>query len=188
MTAIEFPARLADGDLVVRPIEERDAEAYGRAFRDDPDLGRLIGLPEDPDEQWIREAPGRSRDAAKEGRAIELAITAAGTGQLLGSLLLHHFAWQHRRCELGYWLVPSARGRGIATAAVSLVLGWLFGELGLLRVETATTTENVASQALARRVGFIEEALQRRRDVERGRRVDVIRYGLLDDDWVTARS
>ena len=35
---------LREGDVTVRPLAERDAAAYAAAFRDDPDLGRLLGM------------------------------------------------------------------------------------------------------------------------------------------------
>jgi RimJ/RimL family protein N-acetyltransferase len=75
-----------------------------------------------------------------------------------------------------------AAGRGVASAAVSLALDWAFNGLGLLRVELATTVENLSSQAVARRHWFTQEALQRARDVERGKRVDVIQFGLLREE------
>ena len=62
------------------------------------------------------------------------------------------------------------------------MLDWAFGELGLLSVEVATTVENTHSQAVARRHGFRQEAIQRERDIERGRRVDVIQFGLLREE------
>jgi len=183
MPAIEFPAELAGAGLTVRPLGEHDAEPYAQAFRDDPELGLLLGVAEDPTEEHVREAADRSRQAASEGRMIELAILREPERAFAGGLLLHKFEWEHRRCELGYWLVPQARGVGLAGAAMSLAIGWLFGELGLLRVEIATTLENVASQDLARRLGFTQEALQRSRDIDRGRRVDVVQFGLLREEW-----
>ncbi len=183
MPSIEFPAGLGERSVALRPLEEGDAAAFAQAFRDDPELGRLLGLVEDPSEQWAREAARRSRESAQEGRMIALAITGAEGDAFRGEVVLNRFDWKHRRCELGYWLVPRARGRGVATAALSLAVGWLFDGLELLRVEIATTTENVASQDLAQRLGFTREAVQRERDIERGHRVDVVQYGLLREEF-----
>jgi ribosomal-protein-serine acetyltransferase len=67
---------------------------------------------------------------------------------------------------------------------VSLALSWAFVHLDLLRMEMTTTRENPAVPALARRLGFIEEGVLRQRNVERGRRLDIIWYGLLREEWL----
>ena len=50
------------------------------------------------------------------------------------------------------WLTGGARGRGLATRAVTLMTGWLF-ELGAARVFLTIQSENAASAAVARRAG-----------------------------------
>jgi ribosomal-protein-alanine N-acetyltransferase len=188
MTAIVVSGELADSLVRLRPLKERDVAAYAAAFRDDADLGRLQGLDRDPDEAWVRENVTRSRDAAERGEAVELAICDAGTDDFVGSIMLLQIDRERGRCELGYWLIPQARGRGLIDAAIALALDWAFAELDLLRVEIATTVENTRSQAVARRHGFVREALQRERDIERGRRVDVIQFGLLREEHPGSRG
>jgi [ribosomal protein S5]-alanine N-acetyltransferase len=173
---------LADSLVRLRPVEERDLAAYAAAYRDDGDLGRLQGFAVDPDEAWARENAAHSQEAAQKGEWVELAICNAATDDFVGALMLLHLDWTHRRCELGYWLIPQARGKGLVDGALALALDWAFTELELLRVEIATTVENTHSQAVARRHGFTREALQRARDIERGKRVDVIQFGLLREE------
>jgi RimJ/RimL family protein N-acetyltransferase len=88
--------------------------------------------------------------------------------------MLHTLAWRHRRGEIGYWLIPGARGRGMGKIAVSLLVEWAFQELELDRIEITTTPENTAARALARSLGFREEGVMIARNLERGRRVDVV--------------
>jgi RimJ/RimL family protein N-acetyltransferase len=54
-------------------------------------------------------------------------------------------------------------------------------------MEMATTPDNAPSRALAARLGFIEEGLQRKRNLERGVRVDLVVFGLLARDWRLSR-
>ena len=188
MTAIVAPGDLAGALVRLRPLQEHDAAAYAAAYREDPDLGRLQGFESDPDEDWARAHAVSSREAASKGEWTELAICAPDTGDFLGAISLLHVDWERGRCELGYWLVPRARGRGVVDAAIAPVLDWVFTELGLLRVEIATTVENGRSQAVALRHGFRQEAIQRERDIERGRRVDVIQFGLLREEHAGSGS
>jgi RimJ/RimL family protein N-acetyltransferase len=60
------------------------------------------------------------------------------------------------RLEVGYGVVPSRRGRGIATTALATLLTMLDGRALTIRAETATW--NVASQMVLRHLGFMEIA------------------------------
>jgi len=128
--AVDFPPQLDDAEVLVRQLAESDAPAYAGAFRADPDLGRLLGIPRDPDEASVREAAALAREGALQGRWVELVVCDATTGGLLGAIGLTDFAWGHRRCELGYWLHPAARGHGRAVRASALVVDWLFSGAG----------------------------------------------------------
>jgi RimJ/RimL family protein N-acetyltransferase len=159
---------------VLRRLRASDAAAYAAAFRDDADLGRLLGVDEDPDEKSVRKRLARTH---------ELAIAEPGSDAFWGTVLLHSFDEHHGRCEVGFWLVPGARRRGVGSAAVSLIVSWAMRELGLLRVEMTTTPDNAAVDALATRLGFTREGVLRKRNVERGQRVDVVWYGVLREEW-----
>jgi ribosomal-protein-alanine N-acetyltransferase len=70
--------------------------------------------------------------------------------------------------------VPAARGLGAGKAAVSLLTEWAFERLELARIEITTTPDNTAARALAASLGFVEEGIMKARNLERGRRVDVV--------------
>jgi ribosomal-protein-alanine N-acetyltransferase len=176
---IEVPETLTGDGVVLRRLRLGDAAAYVAAFRADPQLGRLLGMEEDPDEARVRERAERSPERAAEGKFVELAIG----DPFAGTVILHSFEKQHRRCEIGFWLAPAARGRGLGSRAVALAVSWAFRELDLLRVEMTTTPDNAAVFGLARRLGFTEEGVLRRRNVERGQRVDVVWFGVLREEW-----
>ncbi|MFD0517687.1 GNAT family N-acetyltransferase [Paractinoplanes durhamensis] len=74
--------------------------------------------------------------------------------------------------QIGYWLDPAARGRGVATAAVLMLCGWGFGRLGLDLIEWRAEVGNIASRRVAEKAGFRLEATLRQRLVHRGVRVD----------------
>ena len=59
--------------------------------------------------------------------------------------------------EVGFWMAPWARGRGIMTDAVRLVCRWGFADLGLGRIEWWANVGNDASRRVAEKVGFTME-------------------------------
>ena len=170
--------------MALRELRADDASAFAQAFVDDPDLGRLIGTETDPttDEEasaWIAEVAARPA----EGRGIVFAITDASGEPFCGCAILHTYDERHRRAELGIWLVPGARGRGVAAAALRLMIGWAFSALDLERLELTTTPENERMIERAVALGFTQEGVLRQRNLERGARVDIVWLGLLREEW-----
>jgi RimJ/RimL family protein N-acetyltransferase len=176
---VERPEALAGDGVALRPLRDDDAPAYAAAFRDDPELGILIGIERDPDEAWVRERIA----SADQRAAFTLAITADGSDAFRGVVAVHAVERDHGRAEVGFWLAPKGRGTGLGTRAVSLVIGWLFEQQGMRRIEMTTTPENGGALVLAQRLGFTQEGVLRQRDVERGRAVDIVWFGLLRDEW-----
>lgn len=74
--------------------------------------------------------------------------------------------------QIGYWMDPAARSRGVATRAVRELCRWGFGTLGLGLIEWRAEVGNTASRRVAEKAGFTVEAVLRRRLVHRGVRVD----------------
>lgn len=87
-----------------------------------------------------------------------------------------------RRGSIGYWLLPEARGKGLATRAVRLVSRWALLELGLARLALLTEPANVRSRRVAERCGFRLEGVLRSVAEIDGRRVDYCSFSLLPGD------
>jgi [ribosomal protein S5]-alanine N-acetyltransferase len=157
-------------------FEEGDAAAVFDACRD-PLIRRFTTFPEatheDEVREWIRSQAGqRERD-----EALDLAVTGARDGALLGAVGLGPFALEHRRAAAGYWLAPGARGRGFATAALRLLSDWApSSPLSLARVELQMDVDNTASAQTAKRAGFEREGVLRSYLWAKDRRWDVVVY------------
>ncbi|AQK63924.1 Acyl-CoA N-acyltransferase (NAT) superfamily protein [Zea mays] len=90
-----------------------------------------------------------------------------------------------RRANLGYALAHDQWGRGIAAAAVRMVVGTVFDDLpGLERLEAVTDVANVRSQRVLEKAGFHREGVLRRYIAGRrgsGAR-DAVIYSFLSSD------
>jgi ribosomal-protein-serine acetyltransferase len=117
-----------------------------------------------------------------QGRACRFTIRQRSTRALLGVVGLEAFAHLHQSVELGYWLRKEATGQGSMTEASRLVLAWSFGKMSVHRVRVAAATDNHASLAVIRRLGFRFEGISR--DAERchGRWLDHAVFGMLASD------
>ncbi|MEU6218165.1 GNAT family N-acetyltransferase [Streptomyces sp. NPDC047022] len=83
------------------------------------------------------------------------------------------------RASLGYWVVKSARGQGIASAASSAVAHWALNTLRIPRLELYVEPWNAASVRTAERVGFHREGLLRGWQQVGTERRDMFMYSLL---------
>ncbi len=124
--------------------------------------------------EWI-EWQRRKRAA---GTVLALAIQGRDDDRALGNVNLAGLDGDRREAEIGYWLVPEARGRGLATAAASLLIDWGLREGGLERIEFAVLPENVASQRVAKRLGATSEGLRERSHQAEGRAWDMTIWSL----------
>ena len=95
----------------------------------------------------------------ESGAGIVFAIESAG--RLAGVIDLKHVSWAAKLAEVGYWVAPWARGRGVASGATRALALWAIGSHGFERVELFAATGNAASQRAAEKAGFVREGVAR---------------------------
>ena len=115
-------------------------------------------------------------------RACRFAIRERAGKRLVGVVGLEAFAHLHQSVELGYWLRNDTTGKGFMTEAARGVIGWAFGPLGAHRVRVAAATDNHASLAVIRRLGFHFEGIARQAERCHGRWLDHAVFSLLASD------
>jgi RimJ/RimL family protein N-acetyltransferase len=174
---------LEDGVVRVRGWRTDDLWARVEAWRDESLMRFMLqpapatpGVEEAADWLAVRE---RRRE---RGEALFLVVADPDHDRALGAVWLWNVDVLNGRGEVGYWLLREARGRGAATRAVRLLVGYAFRHLGLERLELFTLPGNAASERVAQRAGFAREGVLRSyRRGPRGR-VDVTAFSLLAED------
>ena len=102
-----------------------------------------------------------NRDA-REGFGHAFFVFRRADNRLLGGVTLSNVRrGVTQSCSMGYWMGQHYAGQGYMSDAVGAILGFVFGELGLHRLEAACLPTNERSKAVLRRVGFTEEGLAR---------------------------
>lgn len=142
--------------MALRPwgSDPRDAAALATAWAD-PEVDRWTAVPEARTEadaaRWIE---GESR-RRRLGLGVDLVVTVPGDpGVVVGEVGLALVEQERRWAEVGYWVVAGMRGRGLATAALSLFSHWVLTELPIERLFARTHPANVASHRVASAAGY----------------------------------
>ena len=183
---------LAGSGFVLRPWRAADAPDVF-AVCQDPEIDHWIPIPRP---YTLAVAEGFIAGAQAEweqGSAAAFAIVEAADdrssssgpsgpseGRLLGAITRHGpFGAAAHRASFGYWLAPWARGCGIATAALQVLVEWTFATSPVIRCDLYTIVGNDRSAAVALRAGFTREGVLRAWEVDRGMPVDCVFYSRL---------
>jgi RimJ/RimL family protein N-acetyltransferase len=142
---------LCDGEITLRPKRLEDADAITAACQD-PEIPRWTLVPVPYTREHALAHLRAVEEQAAEGRTISL-LAVDADGALLASISLMGLA--AGTPEIGYWVAADVRRRGVATRAVRLLTGWGHRELGLDAIELLVHRDNVASQRVAERAGFV---------------------------------
>jgi RimJ/RimL family protein N-acetyltransferase len=85
--------------------------------------------------------------------------------------------------EIGFGIPKaSARGKGYAKEAVTLLVQYLFAGYPVERIIAFTDQENIPAQRMMERVGFQQEGTLRRSMFRDGQWRDILIYGILRQD------
>lgn len=152
---------LSDGTVSVRMAAERDIPEILIAYQDDPALHLRMGNPRPPSGAELGRRAERAEHDRLAGSAISLTVTETGEDTCVGQIDVHRVDWEHARAELGVWVAPAHRRRGMARRALALVGPWLLTEAGLQRVELLTQVDNQPMRSAAQAAGFHDEGVLR---------------------------
>jgi len=166
-----FPELLGHG-LRLRswdPDSETDVETWLRGSVD-PEFQRWnTPIRSITDAGSARESLRSKAAQAANGSSASYRVTDADTGTTLGHIGVNAIHPDLRHARVGYWVLPEARGRGVATRALALAAHWAHTELGLHRLELDHALGHEASCRIAERCGFRYEGTLRGAMFEAGR-------------------
>ncbi|WP_302573102.1 GNAT family N-acetyltransferase, partial [Parabacteroides goldsteinii] len=102
-------------------------------------------------------------------------------GFAICGLIGFHFSDRtNHRTEIGYWLLPEFRGKGVITRAVHYLCQWAFFEKDFNRIQVRCAVGNQPSNAIPQRLGFTLEGTERDGELlSSGEYTDINVYSLL---------
>ena len=149
--------RLVTERFVLRPWRESDKPEFA-AIMNTPGMTRHLGGVQDRSEIDLL-VDKRMADQARDGLSY-WAVEARESGGLVGSCglrMAHDYAGTPvvGMVEAGWRVAEAWWRKGVATETMRAVFDWGARERGFFEIATWTVAENLASQAVMRRLGFV---------------------------------
>lgn len=165
--------------VLLRAIEFDDADIL-RQMINDGEIERMM---------WGYSFPVARHQQVKwiENLANEKSVFRAiidVDGVAVGTIILSDIDMRNGIAEMHIKLANACqRGKGYGTDAVSALVSYAFHELRLNCIYCRVKEDNIASQKLFEKCGFIKEGCLRSRVYRNGRHYDFYEYSVLRSDW-----
>lgn len=181
-----FP-RIEGARVRLRAIVAEDAAAILRLYGD-REANRYGYSPKMESLDDAAELIADIHDLARKGTLFHFGVADSGTDAIVGHATLFHIVEEHHRGEIGYSMHRALWGRGLATEAVRLLVGFAFERGGLRRLEADADPRNVGSLRVLEKVGFRREGYLRERWELAGELQDAVVFGLLRREYAEERG
>jgi ribosomal-protein-alanine N-acetyltransferase len=116
----------------------------------------------------------------ENNEGINWAITLKNEPKLIGLIGHYRIKPEHFRAEIGYMLLPEYHGKGIITEAIKETVKYGFEIMKLHSIEAVIDPENLASEKVLLKSGFIKEAHFKEKEYYEGRFLDSVIYSILN--------
>ncbi len=106
------------------------------------------------------------------------AICAADGSTFYGAAGYNNMSQEHKKAEIGFWLLPEFWGKGIMTEALAPIIQYGFEQWSLRRIEAFVETENFRCKSLMLSAGFYHEGTLTNCEVKNGEYISLDMFGL----------
>jgi len=141
--------------LVLRQIQDDDVHELF-ALRTDDRVNRFLDRPVPESLNDVREFIVKVNQITHDNEGFYWVITRKNENKLLGSIGLRNFEPEQYQAEIGYELHPDHQGQGFMHEAITHVLAYGFGRLGLQAIIADTAPGNLQSIQILERHGFVK--------------------------------
>jgi RimJ/RimL family protein N-acetyltransferase len=152
------PVLAAGSGLLLRPWKPDDAPAFLAAYQD-PEI-RHWHTRQPRTEDQVRTWFDQYRQNWLQETGASWAVTH-DSDEVIGRIAIGNVNLDDGVCGCAYWVVPAARGMGVASRALTTLSAWALDEARFHRLYLDHSTRNQASCRVATTAGFRLEGTKR---------------------------
>ncbi|MDT0685236.1 GNAT family N-acetyltransferase [Autumnicola psychrophila] len=173
-------------NYTLKEIESSDIENIHKGLSD-PDVTRFYDVHfstlEETEEQmeWYR-------NLKKEGTGIWWGIYDKQWNQFCGAGGFNGLDKQHKKAEIGLWLIKEYWGKGILKEIMPKLFEHGFATLNLNRIEGSVVGENKKCKSALEKINFRYKGTLRESEIKNGEKINVDFYSILKREWQQQNS
>jgi [ribosomal protein S5]-alanine N-acetyltransferase len=176
-------AHLESDRLVLREVRASDADDFLR-YRQQKDYWRHVPIEPPTADSIAAMVNGWIQNQNQNPRTVYfLAATDKRSNQLVGDAGLYIRSIRSRQGEIGWGVVSSRTGQGLATEIGQALLRLAFDTVSLHRVFAQCRIENQASRRIMVKLGMREEGVFRENVFARGEWWSSVQSSILSTEW-----
>lgn len=179
MQPLSFPC-LKTKRLIFRQITPTDIQNIYKGLSN-PKVIKYYGISFDSleatEEQMIW-----YRDLEQNETGIWWAICSLDNNVFYGAGGFNNLNKEHKKTEIGFWLLPEFWGQGFMQEAFPLICDYGFNKLDLNRIEGFVDSENTNCKKAVERLNFKFEGTMRDCEIKEGKYLSVAIYSKLKND------
>ena len=168
---------LKDDKVLLRAMEEDDARVLMELINDPEIENSVYGwsypVSLESQKRWISNL--------KNDTTVRYAIDY--NDSMVGVAIISSIDMKNRIANMNIKLQKLARGKGVATHAIALLIHYCFEELNLHCLTANVIERNSDSRKLWERFGFKKDGIMRERVYKNGKYHNIVAYSLLKDEF-----
>lgn len=173
-----FPILETERLLLRRLVKEDVNEIF--ALRSDKETMKYIPRPLVKTEEEAIAHFEMIDEKIENNEGINWAITLKKDPKLIGLIGHYRIKPEHFRAEIGYMLLPEYHGKGVIIEAIKETVKYGFEIMKLHSIEAVIDPENLASEKVLQKSGFVKEAHLKENEYFEGRFLDSVIYSILN--------
>ena len=168
--------------MLLRRLNEND---WGEvmALRGNPETMKFIPRPLVTTKEQALEHLTMIEEKIVDNTGINWGITIKGSPKIIGIIGHYRIQTVNHRAEIGYMSLPETYGKGYITEAIKAVLEYGFDQMNLHSVEAVIDPDNIASEKVLLKNGFVKEAHILENELWNGKFWDTVIYSLLERNF-----
>ena len=164
--------------LLLRRLDSNDADEV-LALRGNPETMKYIPRPLAMSKEDALGHIAMIEDKIVNNTGINWGITIKGNSKIIGIIGHYKISPENHRAEIGYMSFPEVNGKGYMSEAIKAVVAYGFDQLNLHSIEAIIDPENIASERVLQKNGFVKEAHILENELWEGKFLDTVIYSLL---------
>lgn len=123
------------------------------------------------------------KDLEQNETGIWWAVCSLNDKTFYGAGGLNNLSKEHKKAEIGFWVLTDFWRKGIMTEAIPLICKYGFDKLSIHRIEGLVETENIYCKKALDKLGFKHEGTMRDCEIKNGRFISLDIYAILNNEY-----